>query len=266
MKSRLLILALASTAFSTFGCARDTSVYPETANGFVDPISVGDPATLPKGFFNQSVNHAVVEFQPDGTTATSVSVSFRTTSGSNPMGAFNGTGVGNRAIVGIGSWHSRPVSQAEPITFDARHYAGTEKIGVTLQIDLKCDGSQIAVVHASGASIAAQPAISQADTFARFTASISAPIWLASTAPILDPDTSMILVPTTGGPVSLQAMLTKFSSACLENGSTGANELPKGIPTAAINWSLGTDSTIDTNSTFVRRFSIGSQVIEGFDQ
>lgn len=262
----LLFLAIALVLFSTLGCSRETTVYPDPVAGpaIIPPVVV-DGLTLPKDFSNHSVNKAGARFVLDGITTTSKSVTFYTTSSTNSAGAFNGSGVGNRAIVGIETWNSRPVSQAEPITFDAHTNSGMEKIGVILQIDLKCDGTSLVVVEASGSAITSQPTVSEPSDFTRFTASTQSPIWLASTAPILDPDTSATLVPTSGAPVSLQPLLTKFSAACLKNGATGANDLPKGIATSAISWSLGTDSTASTNETFVRRFSIGSQVVGDFN-
>lgn len=250
----------------TLGCSRDTSVYPDApANVAVIPVSTDGRAFLPKDFYNQSVNQASVELQPDGTSATAKAIRFQTTSFTNTSGGFNGAGLGNRAILGLGTWHGRPLGQAEPLTFDAKNFAGIETIGVTLQLDLQCDGAQIRVLHAAGPDIGAQTTTPQTDGYTRFTASTVAAIWLSPTGPVLDPDASTVLVPATGTPVSLAALLAKYPAACLKNAASGAPDLAKGIPTAAILWNLGTDATTTTNKTFVRRFTVGSEVFEGLE-
>ncbi len=251
------------------GCSRQSTVYPDPAApqapAAVMPVSTDGRAFLPKEFYNQSVNRASVEIQPDGVSATSKSIRFQTSSGSNPAGGFNGVGLGNRAIVGINGWHSRPVAQAEPITFDARNFSGVEKIGVNLQIDLKCDGTALYVVNAKGSDIAVQNNSPAGDGYTRFTASTLAAVWLSPTSSILDPDTSAVLVPASGTAVTLSALLTKFPLACLKNAATSAIDLAARVPTAAVLISLGDDATATVNTTFVRRLTIGSAVHESFE-
>ncbi len=247
-------------------CSRETSVYTDPkAPASVTPVSTDTRAYLPKEFYGQSVNRATVEIQPDGVTANSKALRFQTVSGTSDVGGFNGSGTGNRAILGLGSLHGTPVSQAEPVTFDAKTFTGAEAIGVSLQIDLACDAAQIHVLSAAGSAIASETTSSSGDGYTRFSASIASSIWLARTAPILDPDNASILVPTSGTPVSLSALLAKYPAACLKNAATTAGDLPKGIPTAAVLWTLGQDSTTTLNSTFIRRLTVGSQVFEGLE-
>ncbi|CAN5435530.1 hypothetical protein BH10BDE1_BH10BDE1_05510 [soil metagenome] len=266
MEKRLISIALGFLAVAAVGCSRDTSVYsdPKEATN-VTPVSTNSGANLPKDFYSQSANQATVDLQPDGISATSKAIRFQTSSATNASGGFNGTGLGNRAILGQGAWHARPVAQAEPITMDAHVYNGAEQIGVNLQIDLKCDGSEIRVVNASGAAVAAEPTTMAGDGYTRLTASQSATIWLSPTSPILDPSTSAVLVPASGAAVSLTALLSKFPAACLKNAATSAIDLPRAIPMAAVLFSLGSDSTTSNNSVFVRRITIGSEVFEGLE-
>ena len=261
----LTALVVSTGLSSLVGCARETSVYSDPSSpAAVTPVSTGGNG-LPTNFYNQSVNRASVEIQPDGVSADSKALRFQTSSGTNDTGGFNGTGVGNRAVLGLGSWHARPVSQAEPISFDAQSFAGSEAIGVSLQIDLKCDGTEIRVVGASGAAIATETTSSGGDGYTRFTASLAKPIWNASGNPILSSDASYVIVPSSGSRVSLTALLSEYPAACLRNASTSASDLPKGIPTAAVLWALGQDSTSAVNSVFVRRLSVGSEVFEGLE-
>lgn len=262
MESRLFSLVLGFCLIFGVACSRETTVYSDPVAALpVTPISTDGRTSLPKDFYAQSVNQATAELQPDGISATSKAIRFQTSASTNVSGGFNGSGLGNRALLGLGSWHARPVGQAEPITFDARVFTGTENIGVNLQVDLKCDGTDIRVLNASGSAIGSQASSAVGDGYSRFTASQSAPIWLSPTSPILDGVTT--LVPATGTPVSLTALFTKYSAACLKNAATTAIDLPRGIPTAAILWSLGNDSTTSLNSTFVRRLTVGSEVFEG---
>lgn len=265
MRFELIALAVSMSALLNVGCARETSVYSDpTPAAPVIPVSTGGSA-LPKDFYNQSVNRASVELQPDGVSASSKALKFHTSSGTNDAGGFNGAGTGSRAILALGSWHGRPVAQAEPITFDAQNFAGTESLGVTLQIDLACDGNKIVIVNASGTAIASETTTSAGDGYTRFTASFAKALWTASGSPVLNASDTVVLVPTSGSSVSLSALLSEYPAACLKNAATSAPDLAKGIPTAAVSWTLGQDSTTTVNSVFVRRLTVGSEVFEGLE-
>lgn len=261
-----IVMCAALGVYGSVGCSRNTSVYADPSPlAAVTPVSTDARAFLPKDFYNQSVGHASVELQPDGITAASKAIQFQTAIDANASGGFNGSGVGNRAVLGNGAWHGRPVAQAEPVTFDAKNYSGSEAVGVNLQIDLACDGVSIRVVNAAGGDIGLQNHAAAGDGYTRFTASTSVKIWLSPTSAILDPDNSAVLVPATGTPVTLQALLAKFPAACLKNASTGAKDLANGVPTAGLSLALGTDSTLTINRTFVRRITIGSEVYAGLE-
>ncbi len=259
-------IAVLTLIVTNVACSRETSVYSDPKSpALVTPVSTDTRAYLPKDFYGQSVNRATVEIQPDGTSSSSKALRFQVASGTNDVGGFNGSGVGSRAILGLGSFHGTPVAQAEPVTFDAKNFAGAEAIGISLQIDLSCDAVHIHVVTASGAAVAAEPNSSTGDGYTRFSASTNRAIWLAPNGPIVDPATSTILVPASGAPVTLADLLAKYPAACQKNAATGAEELPKGIPTAPVLGTLGRDSTTTLNSTYVRRLSVGSQVFEGLE-
>ncbi len=269
-----LVVCTLLGAFGSLGCSRHTAVYadpasPTNANAAtvapVVPVSTDGRAYLPKDFYNQSVNRAAVDLQLDAATSTSKAIRLQTSSGANTPGGFNGSGLGNRAVLGNGAWHARPVAQAEPITFDAKVFSGLENVGVNLQVDLACDGTSVRVVNASGAAIGFQTHTAVSDGYTRFTASTAAAIWLSPTSAIVDPDNAAVLVPSSGTAVSLSALLVKYPAACLKNAATGANDLANGIPTAAVLFTLGEDSSTTVNSTFVRRLTIGSQVYEGLE-
>lgn len=262
---KISTLLAVAVAFLGVGCSRGNSVYsdPENVQVHITPIVIDDGSVLPKDFNNQSVNGASVALELDGITSSSKSIRFQTNPQTNATGSFNGPGQGNRAILGLGTWSSRPVPQAEPITFDSKDLLGTETVGVNLQIDLKCDGTSIRVVNASGAAISNQGPVSAVDGYSRFSVSLESPLWISPTADILDPDTRAVLVSSNGAPVSLHALLVKFPAACLKNASTGAIDLARGVSTSAISWSVGDAATTGGNAVRVRRFSVGSEVYEG---
>jgi hypothetical protein len=113
------------------GCSRESAVYPDPVSAAVlNPTT--DSTALSSDFANQSVNRASVERSSDSVTTASKAIRFETSAGSNVIGGFNGTGTGNRALLGINGWHSRPVAQAEPITFDAKNFKGAENVGTAL--------------------------------------------------------------------------------------------------------------------------------------
>lgn len=254
-------LAVLNAALS-LACSRENKIYSDpSVSSSLTPVAT-TPSNLPEDFFNQSVNRASVEIQPETVSSDARAIRFQTETGANPVGAFNGAGTGNSAILGISSWSGLPVTQAEPLTFDAKNYVGSLKISVSLQIDLSCDGADIRVVRASGTDIESQPTIALGDGYVRFAASLDAPIWLSRSQPILDPVSGDTLLSDSGPSSSLQALLAKYPAACLKTAATTAAELPLGIPTAAILWSLGDDTTINANVVFARRLTVGSEIYE----
>lgn len=253
-------LAVLNLALSV-ACSRGNTVYSDPeVSGAATPVAT-PPELLPEDFSNHSVNRASIELEDQGEAR---ALRFQTETGSNPVGNFNGSGLGSSAILGLSHWSGRPVPQAEPMTFDVKNIAGSLKLNLSLQIDLSCDSADVRVVRALGSDIEAQGAVSMADGSSRLTASLDAPIWLSRSLPILDPDSGDLLLPDSGPPVSLQALLAKFPAACLKNASTGALELPLSVPTSSVLWSLGDESNVTFNVLRVRRLSVGNETFEIF--
>ncbi|MDX9730731.1 MAG: hypothetical protein RBT63_03080 [Bdellovibrionales bacterium] len=265
--SRPVLAGLAFLMTVGLGCSRETSIYPDPAppadTAIVSPGQTDTRFPLPDDFYNHSVNRASIQVQPDGVSATSKAFHFKTESDANSADSFNGSGTGNRAILGFSpeDLYRSPLATADILTFDARSFAGTEKISIHLQVDLLCNGSSLHVLTADSELLSNSP---ESDGYTRFTADQSAAIWRADHA-IVDPDSANILVPAAGAAASLDALKARYTAACLRTGITNAADLPKGIPTAAIQWALGSDDTTTQNSVFVRRLSIGSEVFEGLE-
>lgn len=252
-------LAIATwLALSIIGCSRDTTIFEEKTPETVLPISTDGRVLLPKNFYDQSVGRAQVETQLDGVTSASKAIRFQTQGGATSAGAYNGTGTGNRALLGLGSWHGRPLGTLTDMRWEAKSDFGTLQAGVILQIDLKCDGSSIVVAEARPAALPAP--IAKADAYVEYRALLTDTVWISLKAPLLHPTTSAELLSTnTGSPRSLSDVYAAYPAACLKNGATGAAALPKSIPTAAILWSLGDDANTASASLFIRRFQVGSE-------
>lgn len=246
------------------GCSRETSVYIDSAPVSSDPVgpSITQPSSkLPEQFFDQSINFARATIQPDGFTADGKVIELKSSPGTSPTGSYNGPGQGNKVLLGFGFWKV-PVQQVEPLTFDSKILAGTESIGIGLQLDLACDGTSLKNLVALGADVSLLASPADSDGFSRHTVSIHDAVWASDSdivpMPILNPDDNSTLVPALGGgKSSLTALLQRFPAACLRNGVINGSELPMGVPTAAIHWTLGRATTTNANVAHIIRFGLG---------
>lgn len=243
---------------SLLGCSRDTTIFEEKAPEMVLPISTDGRVLLPRDFYDQSAGRAQVETQLDGITSTSKAIRFQTQGGASASGTYNGTGTGNRALLGLGSWHAKPLGSLTDMRWEAKSDFGTLLVGVILQIDLKCDGSNIVVAEARPAALSAP--IAKTDGYAEYRALLTDLAWISLKAQVLHPTTGAELLSTnTSSPRALSDVYAAYPAACLKNVATGAASLPKNIPTAAILWSLGDDANTASSSLFIRRFQVGSE-------
>ncbi len=255
------LLLLGNTA-----CSRETAVYSDPA--VVTPVtpSATNPSNLPEDFYDQSVGLAKAQVQPDGISATSHAIELKTSAGTNPVGAFNGgIGTGSKAILGFDIWR-KPLLDVFPLGHDVQKFNGSETVGVSLQIDLTCDGSSLHHIIAHGSELSAFTSVADSDGYSRVELRHSDPVWVIDAGdglPLRNPDDSSVLVPADGSsPSSLNALLSRYPGACVSNGKTTAKAVAKGIPTAGIQWSLGLDDTTDANSSFLKRLRLGSDIFE----
>jgi hypothetical protein len=250
----------------SLGCGRETKVYPDaaaTSSQTNTTIIVDDRPDLPKGFYDQSANQAIVDVTLDGSNSASVAIRLQTNAVTNNTGGFNdASSTGNRAILGIGGYSGKHLDTLDKVTFDSKTYAGSEKPAVHLQVDLTCDGTAaLVVLSADGSTLGSGDA--QSSNYTRFTAGLHEAKWRALSASIAHPtDSSQTLVPsdTSVAAVSLDALLAAYPNACLKNGASGEASLPKGRPMAAVLIALGQASTTTLNGVFLNRVSVGSDV------
>jgi hypothetical protein len=263
----LLVVALMGPV--NVSCSRETSVYSDPApiSSPVTPSTTQPSSKLPEQFYDQSVNSARATLQPDGISADGKVIELKTSAGTSPTGSFNGSAQGNKALLGLDFWKI-PVQQVEPLTFDSKNLAGTEAIGLALQIDLLCDGTSLKHLVALGSDVSLQSTAPDVDGFSRHTVSLDDAIWSSDSgivpAAILNPDDNSILVPALGsGKSSLTDLLQRYPAACVSNGIVPGSELPLGVPTAAIQWTLGRATTTNANVAHIIRLSVGSQQFDG---
>ncbi len=258
----ILLLGLSLTA----ACGRETKIYndpkPDTGAQDVPPSIIIEPRSLPTGFFDQSVNQAVVDLALDGDSK--VAVRMKTSSQTQAAGGFNGTGGGNRALLGLGKHSDLKVTELSSITFDRKTIEGSEPLTVLLSVDLQCDGSSTRLLSADSQKL--EPgATPQADDYSRINADLALEVWSVSGQAIVDPsDATLELVSSVSDakPKSLTKFMQAYPKACLKNAKTQDDGLPKNLTTAGILISLGTPDTKTNSTTFINRVSVGNTVYE----
>jgi hypothetical protein len=255
------LLLLGNTA-----CSRETAIYSDPAPASPITPAATNTSNLPKDFYDQSVGQAKAQVQPDGVSATSKAIELKTTAGVNAVGAFNGgIGTGSKAILGFNIWRE-PILNVFPLGHDVQKFAGSEVVGVSLQVDLSCDGNSLHHLIAHGSALTAYSSGAGSNGYSRVEIRHSDPVWVIDSGdglPLRNPDDLTILVPADGNPPStLNALLARYPNACVSNGKTAAKSVAKGIPTAGVQWSLGLDDTTDTNSSFLKRLRVGSDIFE----
>ncbi|MBK7891404.1 MAG: hypothetical protein IPJ84_11320 [Bdellovibrionales bacterium] len=151
--------------------------FEEKSPEMVLPISTDGRVLLPRDFYDQSVGRAQVETQLDGVTSASKAIRFQTQGGATAAGTYNGTGTGNRALLGLGSWHAKPLGSLTDMRWEAKSDFGTLLVGVILQIDLKCDGGNIVVAEARPAALPAPTA--KTDGYAEYRALLTDVAWIS---------------------------------------------------------------------------------------
>ncbi len=261
-KALFSALLAVTTALTTVACGHENKLYRDPDPPMVTPaIASTQPGSpLPQDFFDQSINLASSEIALDGTTTTSIAILLETKAGTSPAGGFNGSGTGHRAVLGIAINTPKKLSALTGgITFDAKTITGSEKIAVSILVDLDCTGTSTRVLTALGADLA--PGTAQADSYTRFSADFTQARWLVSGSDITDPgNPATILVPGSGSPADLTALISKYPNACIHNAINADDALAKGLASAGVLLTLGTPTTTSLNQAFINRVTIGSTV------
>jgi hypothetical protein len=250
-------------ALTTAACGHENKLYRDPARPMVIPaISHTQASRLPLDFFDQSVNLAAAEVALDGVTTTSIAILLETNTSTNPPGGFNGSGTGNRAVLGLAINSPKKLSSLSGgVTFDAKSVNGAEKVGVSIVVDLDCTGTGAStrILNATPTNLA--PGSAQADGYTRFSAGFDEARWLVSGSDITDPgNPATILVPASGSSVTLTDLISKFPDACVHNATNTDDALAKGLASAGVLLTVGEPTTVTLNKVFINRVTIGSTV------
>jgi hypothetical protein len=260
----LPLVALSVLALVSAACGRTTKIYSDPAAPQIATITGNMKNPLPAGYFDHSVNQGMVDITLDGTTATSLAIRLQIKAGTNAAGGFNGSGTGNRALLGQGTHSGKKLVDLANFSFDAKSVNGADALSLLLLVDLDCSGATSRVFSAAAADLA--PGTSQASGYTRYSADTNEAKWHVSGAAIKDPsDNAITLVPSSGAAASLSAFLAKYPNACIFNGVNSDDGLPKTTPTAGVLLSLGSSTSIVLSTLFVNRIAIGTDVYEGLE-
>lgn len=252
-------LGLVAIAAQLSACGRTTKIYSDPVTTLPVAITSHLTSLLPNQFYDESVNLASVAIELDGATSTSLALRFQLKPGTNPAGSFNGNGVGNRALLGLGAYSGRHLSDISTLTFDTLNSSGSESLDLVLLVDPNCDGTTTKLLTALGSDLA--PGVAESAGYARLTADITQAEWHSAAGDITDPNqSSTVLVPASGAPVSLSAFLTKYPNACLRNAINTSDDLPNTAATAGILLALGDPATTSAATVFVNRITVGADV------
>ncbi|HRK08960.1 MAG TPA: hypothetical protein PLZ57_14425 [Pseudobdellovibrionaceae bacterium] len=264
-KMPLPLLLCAALSFLTSACGRSNAVLLEAqAPGEVQPVSTDGRSTLPKDFYDQSVNSASVRVGLDGVTDSSKALQFRILGGTHAAGAFNGSGTGNRAILAIGKFSRTRLADLGEISFDAKVTSGSEQIDVQLQLDLNCDGQYLEVVRAKASDLGA--GLNVGNGYTRYSIDALQNNWTAVDGDLVDPvSPGVTMLFMLGAPQSLSNILASYPHTCIRNAATGALGLPASLPTGGVQLVMGESHTTAAGNAFVRRVKIGLSIFETWE-
>lgn len=256
--SSFAILLLGSLLFTgTLGCGRANKVYPDrssvgTNTNGDDTVHIGD-RTLPKNFVDQSANKgsASLTSQKD--------IELKVLAGANADGAFNGSGTGNLAILGLSAFNQKRLADVGTISFDSKTTLGTSKASLVLLVDLECK----AVIDARALFVETpDEGGAQSDGFTRQDVKAAAAVWTVTGTDLKDGQGNTLISASQPGP--LTSLLAAYPDACLRNANSQEPTLTK-IPTAGLMITLGSPTTVDQAHVLIRRIEIGTQVFDSTD-
>lgn len=260
---RSTLLASLLLAIGLTGCGRADTVYGGDAAAIVkqgDALPVtAEPATLPRGFYDLSVNQASVDVFRSSTNYPYLRL--RISDGSNTTGGFNGVGLGNRALVGLSAYDATLLSSFPGVIFDAK--SNGLLADVLLIIDSDCAGSAPLLLKASGAELYSA-ASSLEGGFRRFEALTTADAWTSNidVADPFDPSTNVLSSSTAS---SLDAFIAAYPNACIKNTASYDPEMPKSLPTPGLLLSLGGADTTLESSVLIDRIEIGADIFNDWE-
>ncbi|MEK7358055.1 MAG: hypothetical protein AAB250_16520 [Bdellovibrionota bacterium] len=257
---KILVVTLALSLLG--GCGRNDTVYTD-GNGVKIAgevlVSSDGRALLPRGFYNQSVNKAVVDVWMGSTNYPYLRL--RILDGTNAAGGFNGPGIGNRALVGLAQYDATLLATFDGVKFDfASDLLMPE---VLLLVDLDCTGSVPRVLRADSSKLL--PGITLEGGFRRLDATPVTAAWTTN-LDITDPGSPSTVLLSTTTPKTLTDVIAAYPNACIRNSASFDLGMPKSLPTAGVLLSLGGTNNSVPSTVLIDRIEIGTDIYNDWEQ
>jgi hypothetical protein len=260
-KTGFVLLSL--VALVTSACGRGDLIYGDGAvaddgkNG-ITVVTTDGRAYLPRGLFNQSVNRGVVDVWIGSTNYPYLRM--RLLDGTNSTGGFNGPGIGNRALVGVSLYDTTLLSNFDGVKYDFTSDGLMPE--VLLQVDLECNGSVPRLLTANANSLL--PGVALSGGYRRLAATPGVAAWTTNLA-VTDPLDPSIVLLDESTPSTLADVIAAYPNACIKNAATFDLAMPKGLPTAGVLLSLGSESTTIPSTVLIDRIEIDGDVINDWE-
>jgi hypothetical protein len=232
----LLILVFLSA------CGRSNTIYSDGDGA----AGTDGRSVLPNGFYDQSVNHALV-------TVDGGRLHFQLLGGTSAAGSFvDSTLTGNRALLGIGSYDGTPLADLDvSADFDAGSQSST--LRVSALVDLECDGtSPVRTIESS---------VSSSSASVDATSS-----WTIDGSDLTDAHGHVLLSASAGS--SLADLLLEYPNACLRNDRSDASDAPASglsstsVPLAGVLLSIGSGTSTSLEDVAVTSLSINGDIYD----
>ena len=196
---------------------------------------------------DHSVNRASVSLDTDPETGDG-GLLVRTEEGDNEVGAFHGSGTGNKAIAGVPGFDGLPLAELDGLGIQARPHEGERELYLNVLVDLACDGQQlrILVVDSWGETGV------DSGGYLDLSADPGAPVWKAVGG--ID---ELLPGHLEADRATLTPLAQAYPDACLRDADTLDGGMPADVETRAILWILGDSSNTSANAWYVREVSIG---------
>jgi hypothetical protein len=168
----------------------------------------------------------------------------------NAVGAYNGRGIGNRALAGFHGYDGTLLADIDNISMDLGFIAGSSPIGPELHLtfDAYCDNVELYVaVLPYELTGMGEP---QTEDISRFTYNQESRVWTVNGA-LPDPTSDKFIIapdrdlnPDARPPATLAEIVTAYPEACLRNATTDDVGMPVMTETSSVMVALGDSNTL----------------------
>ena len=158
----------------------------------------------------------------------------------NAPGGFNGSGVGNKAILGVSGYHKLPLARLPAIVLDYRTASGKAGLSFNMLVDLRCDGGEPKILVADGLPVGRSTTDLSKDAFhvVNNLDGKNKPPWLSTTT-------------------TLNKVLAQFPNACLTDAVSADNGMPYGAGLSALLLILGDSNNTKAMTAYVDKLGVG---------